>query len=361
MNIKAGNNYIVVTTSEIGTSGSSYYWLWVTLPDTGDAAQLLFGYSLVDDNFVGYARFADTANDALSSYKKSEVYNKAEVDALIDGTNPASIVFWGDSLTAGAGGGGTTYCDVCANLLGLTYKNCGVGGEKEQTIAARQGGNNIIIPAGSVNGTYTLAQLVDQYGKVVNPLRQGNGGNTVNPVIINGQSCTLSLSQEGPTDPSATYTISGYSGILLFAAPALFGGYSVTADITVIFAGTNGLSTNTISERIGYIRSMLSRVGKKYVVMGISMGTEAERADDDAAMAAEFGNHFFPTRKMLVNSGLDTEGITPTAQDTSDIANGTVPTSLRSDAIHLNADGYTALGKMLAAHIVGLGYAEYSA
>ena len=263
------------------------------------------------------------------------------------------IVFWGDSLTQGAGGNGTTYCQVCAELLGKAYRNMGIGGETEQTIAARQGGNNLLIPAGSVNGTYTPAQMLDAHGKQILPLKQGSSG--VNPVIVNGQSCTLEYSEN-----DNEYTLSGYTGTLLFKANALFSGYSVLGDITVIFVGTNGLSANTVSERIEYINSMLSRVGNKYVVMGISVGTEADMASDDAAMLSAFGNHFFPTRKMLVNYGLAVQSITPTSQDETDIAAGTVPTSLRSDSVHLNADGYTALGKMLASFMVGLGYGEYA-
>ena len=289
----------------------------------------------------------------LEGFIQSDYYNKEEINEMLeDGQANTDIIFWGDSLTAGAGGGGTTYCAVCANLLGMTHKNCGVGGETEQTIAARQGGNNLIIPAGSVNGSYTFAQMLDEKGKQILPLRQGTGGNTVNPVRINGQDCTLSLTNE-------TYTISGYTGTLLNEVPALFSGSNVYGKITVIFVGANGLGSNTVAERISYIRSMLTRIGKKYVVMGISYGDDQSREDDDKAMQAEFGNHFFPTRKMLVKYGLDVQGITPTSQDETDIASGTVPTSLRSDHIHLNADGYTALGKMLASFIVGIGYANY--
>ena len=271
------------------------------------------------------------------------------------------IIFWGDSLTAGSGGGGTTFPDVCATLLGLTYKNCGVGGETENTIAARQGGNNMIIPAGAVNGTYTLSQLKDMYGKDINPLRQGSGGNTVNPILINGQECTISISQQSITDPDATYTISGYTGTTDFACEALCSGSKEYAGITVIFVGTNGKALGyTVDERISVIRSMISRINNKYVIMGLSIGDSATMDTDDAAMLEAFGNHFFPTRKMLVAYGLDIAGITPTAQDTTDIAAGTVPTSLRNDSTHLNANGYTALGTMLASKIVGLGYATYA-
>ena len=289
----------------------------------------------------------------LIGFLPKDYYTKDEVDELIDaGTATTDIAFWGDSLTAGAGGSGTTYPAVCAALLGKRYANCGIGGETEQTIAARQGGNSLMIPAGSVNGQYSFAQMLDGSGKQVLPLRQG-GANMVNPVMINGQGCTLSLENE-------TYTISGYNGTLLFDAPALFNGHKIIGDITVIWVGTNGLGSNSVEERISYIRSMLTRAGKKYVIMGISVGNDSNRAADDEAMRLAFGNHFFPTRKMLVNNGLDVVGLTPTEQDAADIASGTVPTSLRSDGTHLNANGYTAVGRMLAGFIVGLGYAAYA-
>lgn len=281
-------------------------------------------------------------------YKVGNTYQN--VDMLGETYAPQyGMIFWGDSLTAGAGGGGVTYPSICANLLGKTYRNCGIGGENAGTIAARQGGNNLIIPAGSVNGTYTENQMLDLKGNRVLPLKQG--GDTTNPVLINGQSCTL-------TYTGSAYTISGFSGTLKNQTPALFSGYDKYGDITVIFAGHNGPSS--VSERIMYINAMLSRVGKKYVIMGVIDGTESSKSADDAAMLAEYGNHFFPTRKIMVTDGLSVAGITPTGQDNTDISNGTVPSSLRSDHIHLNANGYTALGKILASFIVGLGYATYA-
>ena len=360
LTVNAGDNILNMEGLSVNTDS----YLWIVMRETV-ASNITYniGYTV---NYAICAKFAKLV-DPTAYYDKNEVDTllntlTSNVNTLINNIQhipTVDMIFWGDSLTAGTGGGSTTYCKICADLLGKTFKNCGVGGETENTIAARQGGNNLIIPAGAVNGTYTLSQFKDIYGKAIRPLRQGTGGNTVNPVIINGQECTLSISQESITDPNATYTITGYSGTTDSESLALMSGYDDYGDITVIFAGTNGLSTNTVAERIVVIKSMLSRVNNKYVVLGISAGTETERADDDAAMLAEFGNHFFPTRKMLVEYGLAIQGITPTAQDTIDISNGTVPTSLRYDTIHLNSDGYTALGKMLASWIVGLGYAEY--
>lgn len=269
------------------------------------------------------------------------------------------MVFWGDSLTAGAGGGGTTFPDVCATALGLSYYNYGAGGETVHTIAARQGGNNLIIPAGAVNGTYTLADFVDAYGKPVHPLRQGSATAlaTTNPIKIDGQTCTLAISQQSPSDPNATYTISGFTGTLGADAPALFNGYNKYGRITVILAGTNDIGAgDTIDDIIPVIKSMVTRINNKYVIMGLTIGNDSSMNAADAKMLETFGNHYFPSRRMLVDFGLSMAGITPTAQDTTDMAAGAVPTSLRYDGTHLNAAGYTVLGTMLASKIRGLGY-----
>ena len=272
------------------------------------------------------------------------------------------LLFWGDSLTAGAGGNGTTFPGVCATQLGgLYYKNCGVGGETANTIAARQGGNNIFIPAGAINGTYSMNSLEDIFGYHINPLRQGNGANSGDKIYINGQECTLTISQSSSTSSDATYTISGYTGeTSVIPLLGKFVGSNFTGKIVVIFVGQNGATVgndSSITARISIIDSMISHIGHtQYVIMGLTSGTESNRASEDAALLAKYGNKFFPTRKMLVNYGLVINGLTPTSQDTTDIAAGTVPTSLRSDGTHMNAYGYTAIGKLLADKIRSLGY-----
>ena len=73
-------------------------------------------------------------------------------------------------------------------------------------------------------------------------------------------------------------------------------------------------------------------------------------------MLAHYGNNFFPTRRELVENGLTIQGLTPTANDLVYINAGTVPESLRIDATHLNAEGYNALGKLLAYKMFSLGF-----
>ena len=264
------------------------------------------------------------------------------------------LLFWGDSLTAGAGGGDTSYPKVCAETLGLTRINCGVGGETANTISARQGGNNVIIPAGNVNGTYTT--LSDIFGASIAPLLQGTGSDSGNALIIDGQTCTLSHDANG-------YTISGYTGSAITVPKlARFRGSDFTGKVVVIFVGQNGATftgLTGVDARIAIIDSMIKHIGhERYVIMGLSTGTNTSREADDNQMLAHYGNKFFPTRTLLVDYGLTINGLTPTAKDETDIANGTVPKQLRSDGTHMNAYGYTAIGKLLADKIRSLGYVD---
>lgn len=263
------------------------------------------------------------------------------------------ICFWGDSLTAGAGGEGTTFPKICCNELGISnYLNCGVGGETANTIACRQGGNSLILPPGKVN-KYTLSQFTDIFGHACNPLRQGNGSNSVNPITINGVECELAISQTSATDPSATYTITGYTDELLAETPVKFNGCNYTSDVTVIFVGQNGPD---FDERLKIIDSMISKINEKYIVMGLSSGSKETMKEEESQMLNKYGVHFFNTRNMLSKYGMSIMKIRPTSTDVEEMNVGKVPTSLHSDSVHLNAKGYTALGKLLAQKIRACGY-----
>lgn len=323
-----------------GTDGRTEYRYFVLEGNTV-YSDLDAEFSLVrDDSFLGWVKEIAASNSA--------VYD-------------TDLLFWGDSLTAGAGGTNYSYPKKCSEILGLSRINAGVGGETANTIAARQGGNNIIIPAGAVNGTYALDDLTDIFGYHVNPLRQGNGAGSGNKIIVNGYECTLSISQTSSTSADATYTISGYTGPTLTVPTfARFAGSDFTGKVVVIFVGQNGVSFTGLSgvdARIAIIDSMIKHIGhERYVILGLTSGTDSSREADDNQMLAHYGNKFFPTRKLLVDYGLTINGLTPTAQDTADIAAGTVPSSLRSDGTHMNDYGYIAIGTMLADKICSLGY-----
>jgi hypothetical protein len=293
----------------------------------------------------------NTVNIKFMLFTDSTLYDLWNTINVDDYTT--DLCFWGDSLTAGAGGSGTSYPSVCASELGITsFKNCGVGGENANTIACRQGGDSLILKPGNVS-EYSLSELTDIYGTQCNPLRQGSGSNSVNPIYINGVKCTLSISQTSATDPNAKYTITGYNEPLLAETPVKFSGCDITAKITVIFVGQNG---PYLAERLSIIDSMVSKINDKYIVMGLSSGSATSRSDEESQMLSKYGVHYFNTRNMLSKYGMAIMNLTPTTSDVNEMNNGEVPSSLRSDSVHLNANGYTALGKMLAQKIRACGY-----
>ena len=293
----------------------------------------------------------NTVNIKFMLFTDSTLYDLWNTINVVDYTT--DLCFWGDSLTAGAGGSGTSYPNVCASELGITsFKNCGVGGENANTIACRQGGDSLILKPGNVN-EYSLSELTDIYGTQCNPLRQGSGSNSVNPIYINGVKCTLSISQTSTTDPNAKYTITGYNEPLLAETPVKFAGCDIKSKITIIFVGQNGPG---LAERLSIIDSMISKINDKYIVMGLSSGSTTSRSDEESQMLSKYGVHYFNTRNMLSKYGMSMMNLTPTTSDVNEMSKGEVPSSLRSDSVHLNANGYTALGKMLAQKIRACGY-----
>ena len=320
----------------------------MTLPKGGSSSDIIRSAIVRIDNI---SQVPNTVNIKFMLFTDNTLYDLWSTIPIVDYTT--DLCFWGDSLTAGAGGSGTNYPSVCASELGITsFKNCGVGGENANTIACRQGGNSLILKEGTVS-EYSLSELTDIYGTKCNPLRQEEESSSVNPIYINGVKCNLSISQTSSTDQNAKYTITGYNGSLLAETPVKFSGCDINSKITVIFVGQNGPN---LAERLSIIDSMISKINDKYIIMGLSTGSSASRADEEAQMLSKYGVHYFNTRHMLSKYGMNIMNLTPTSSDTSEMNNGEVPSSLRSDSIHLNANGYTALGKMLAQKIRACGY-----
>ena len=318
------------------------------LPKGGSTSAVINSAVVRIDNL---SQVPNTVNIKLMLFTDNTLYDLWHTVDDVEYTT--DLCFWGDSLTAGAGGSGTNYPSICASELGITsYKNCGVGGENANTIACRQGGNSLILKKGTVS-EYSLSELTDIYGTACNPLRQGTGSNSVNPIYINGVKCTLSISQTSASDPNAKYTITGYNDKLLAETPVKFSGCDITGKITVIFVGQNGPE---LAERLNIIDSMISKINDKYIVMGLSTGNASSRSNEESQMLSKYGVHYFNTRNMLSKYGMDILKLTPTSADSNEMKIGEVPSSLRSDSIHLNAKGYTALGKLLAQKIRACGY-----
>jgi hypothetical protein len=70
----------------------------------------------------------------------------------------------------------------------------------------------------------------------------------------------------------------------------------------------------------------------------------------------QWGRRYVDVRGYLINYGLSDAGVTPTSQDIADIAAGIVPSSLRSDALHLNTSGYIIVAALVKLRLKELGW-----
>ena len=143
------------------------------------------------------------------------------------------------------------------------------------------------------------------------------------------------------------------------------------SEIMVIFIGQNGGYTD-IQDLIRMHRMMIDHFkGKEYVILGLSSGTAAQRADYEAAMTEAFGRRFVSLRAYLAHPiydtdgetviscyGLDDAGLDPTDADIERIKLGQVPQTLLSDSVHYTAATKTVIGTMLYKKMVELGILE---
>lgn len=278
-----------------------------------------------------------------------------------------TIVCFGDSLTAGAGGQGTTYESVMQTELGDSYKviNCGVGGEQVYPITARQGGivsflaNEVSIPIDKTEveiGTKTdsgVHCLKLDGTEVALPLLLQGHGNSVNPCYIDDIPCTLRWSGSSYADTNGKYFLKSNIELskvhkVVAKSPIYFYGNTLrNSHALVIWMGQNG-GFKTVDELKELYKKAISHSGcSNYVIIGLHGYNKTIEEDLEKQFKQEFGNHFIDWRNYLLTRALDDANITPTEQDLADINNGLCPTSLRYDNVHLNATGYTLLAKQI--------------
>lgn len=139
--------------------------------------------------------------------------------------------------------------------------------------------------------------------------------------------------------------------------------------VTLLNIGKNSLrSTGSNTKVIQYTNTTfdwLSPLVKRCLVIGQFVDSdqsvggiqEVEVAAVNNAQRARYGDLFFDLRAYLSSPQLwiDT-GISPTALDLQQQANGLKPTSVSVDAAHLNNAGNTAVAKQIRARLTSLGW-----
>jgi len=275
-----------------------------------------------------------------------------------------TIEAWGDSMTAGAGGGGTTYTGILASALSRTVNNQGIGGQNSAQIAARQGGLQTLL---TVTGNQIPAS-----GAVAVTAR------TQSPITSQGaQSFTGTLAGVAGTlsrngDDSYTFTRAAAGSIVSCPAATVFlfdVAVGARDKTVVIWSGRNDAKStradhtatrDNILSMLSYLSPPVERVLVVSVCNGAGEGTGTSAYNQIAATNAElqrtFGDRYIDLRRYLVDFGLADAGISPTAQDTTDVAADTIPASLRADNVHFTAAGYTLVGNFIARQIRARGW-----
>lgn len=274
------------------------------------------------------------------------------------------VVCFGDSLTVGTGGEGTTMPDTIANLSGATVLNYGGYAESSSCIAARQGGNpqklveDIVIPA---DCTPVRAQCEGNYGYEMLLVFSDAG---INNAYLGGIEGTYSMENDERCftrlTPGEETVVS--AGTQLFTHAMLD---KRDDDILVIWAGSNdGIeSEENIPSLAKKIDEMIAfQNTDKYVVVSLTSRHAriplVDKINDN--LKNHFGDHYLDLRSYMVDNALNQLNIEPTDLDKKAIEIRDVPYSLRfsleEDENHGNAYFYSIAGEQIYKKLQELGY-----
>ena len=341
-----------------------------------------------------YALLTDDLSRVLAGIKRDGTFravlspDSIVPAAAVQGAEVAAPTIWGygDSLTQGAGGGGTTWPIVLAGLTGLTIHNHGIGGQTSKQIAMRLGalvpritvsGNQIVSGANSITviDGVTLASSGGMAADADHPFplsTASDNGTRTATVTVQGVTGTLTRTASGgPASTAEVYTFTPAAGQILPVtcppqSPMRFAPDISAGDIVVLWLGRNDNAepAQIISNlRLG-AAAVRARGAHPVVLTVINGNYGAEKVggasyqrflDLAADTEAEWPVEAVDIRRILISQGLDRAGISPTAQDTTDIGVDTMPDSLRSDNIHLNADGYSVVAEVIHEHLISRG------
>lgn len=318
-------------------------------------------------------RFIATLSDAgysLSALVYSDFKNVEHKTA--SGPN---IICYGDSLTAGAGGGTVPASGVVTTAwtfpsrvqalvdarLGAgvsTVFNAGVGGESSVSITARTNANPLMVVVSSGTlGAVTTSQTITFApinGEQAYPLLQGDGGGSTGHLWIDGAPIAGTIQNTGGGTYAFARATAG-SAIVVGARPVAFTynfANTHSDDIHIIAMGQNGPSNARTINDVAAVVQKMTALNKRFLIVNRPTSTDGE----DALWHDLYGRRFFSLRKYMVTWGLADTGITPTTQDNTDMTNGAVPTSLRIDGVHGNAAYYWAWGNQVFNRLVELGW-----
>lgn len=273
------------------------------------------------------------------------------------------VVCWGDSITYGFGGQGTTYPDTLRELLnGRGYNvpvvNNGICGETTYTILARTGKINFYLKDGATMaaGTnYGEVNVTVDGGQFLNLCGWSTEG--LNPVSIGGVMGNLSAA--GGSGEKYGFTRFDSSAEMNLGAGAeivSYGRYGYPGYVNILLMGQNGTysSDEDLLEQNQMFVNGLDN--DKYIIIGLLTGDNNQRDHYDAIMEQRFGRKYISMRKELIARAREITGTPEDWSDVSDRENGRVYSNLWSDSVHMKGECYRAMGVIVFDRMVELGY-----
>ncbi|WP_458116962.1 hypothetical protein [Arthrobacter sp. D2-10] len=284
----------------------------------------------------------------------------AASSAAVAAANPVAatpIALWGDSMTAPGSGYGER---LTAETGGVPTRNYGIGGQFTEAVSARQGGypatvtfpDNTLPASGAVTVTTSVIIYSSPSGAGLS-----SGGVTIAGVhgTLTRDNATGTVTFTRDTPGSAVW-VPPTTPIITDEATLNRG------QMAVIWSGRNGFKITPPEDIVLRLQKMVEYMTagrKRFLILEVAPDASevsvpsptADRVKLDALNALllrTFPHQFVPVAQYLRGPALSDLGLSPTAQDNTDIANGVTPTSLRSDGLHLNANGNTAAARLIA-------------
>lgn len=342
-------------------------WLQATAGNGGPTA---YAAALMADNIGGFPAYVDVDGVSLA-LAVGDHRTWLEV-SLLDGGPTAlaramltqalqmpnrlyDVAAYGDSMTQGAYGGGLTFPEMLAAETGLVIENAGLSGSTSAEIAIRAGGNvpllsftGGVIPAATTPAVVTV--------NLAGPWSSTDSADRVYSGSVRGITGLLTYDCSAGTWAFAR-AVAGAEIALPERAPFVVADpLGLHLRRQIFWAGRNDApkadAAPNIMRQIDRFRSL----DLQFVVISC-FNTASETAGSTGYDAVIALNHaiqdyapreFVDLRGRLIREGLVIAGITPTAQDMTDIANDNIPSSLSFDGTHTNASGRYAEAVIIA-------------
>lgn len=267
------------------------------------------------------------------------------------------IYCFGDSLTAGTGG--TPYpTQLGWNLAPRLIFNEAIGGQTAEQIMCRQGSKptfitisgNAFAGAGAVSVTSISTQLLSTAADTTTRYSTG---------MVNGVPCFLTRTVVATVE---TYTITpAYSSTASVSANSVFipdTAYNAKDCIQVIWAGRNNVpSLTNVPTQIDSAVDFINKP-KRVIIIGVlnALNEIIGGSNYNAIvacnliLATNYPDNFIPSTPPTTDE-MTAINYSPTAQDLIDIANGTFPSGMHADNVHLTTAGYAIFANRVKAKL----------